>query len=105
MSAISDLGLPVDGAPQANPALQRLRPLQVTWEMTRECDWKPVTARRAGRGPQERPQVSTAEAFHLIEEIAKLDVPLFALSGGDALLRPDLLPLLNSPPRIRCARR
>jgi radical SAM protein with 4Fe4S-binding SPASM domain len=71
------------------------RPLQVTWEMTRECEWKAPSARSTVRLRQDRPQVSTAEAFHLIEEIAEMHVPLLALSGGDPLLRPDLLPIIE----------
>src|ERR1700757_2706497 len=72
-----------------------LRPLQVTWEMTRECEWKAGHPRAAARLPRDRPQVSTAEAFHLIDEIADMRVPMLALMGGDALLRPDLLPIIE----------
>lgn len=38
---------------------------------------------------------STAEAFHLIEQVAAMHVPLLALTGGDPLLRPDLLPVVE----------
>src|SRR6266581_9479575 len=65
----------------------RPRPLQVTWEMTRDCEWKGVTGRAAARMRRERPQMSTAEAFHLIEQVAAMHVPLLALTGGDPLLR------------------
>lgn len=69
----------------------RSRPLQVTWEVTNSNNWKPVRA-RAGRG---FPQFSTAEGFHLIEQIAEMHVPLLAFTGGDPLTRPDLLPLIE----------
>lgn len=96
MSAISDLsGEPFATASEQSCVQPRLRPLQITWEMTRDCEWKPVRARSAGRGRHELPQVSTAEAFHLIDEIADMRVPLLALTGGDALLRPDLLPIIE----------
>ena len=96
MSSISDLfGEPVESASIQSCVQPRVRPLQVTWEMTRECEWKPVRARSAARARQEVPQVSTAEAFHLIDEIAEMRVPLLALTGGDALLRPDLLPIIE----------
>jgi len=72
----------------------RLRPLQVTWEMTHACGWKAAPA-RASRLPRDREQCSTAEAFHLIEEVADMQVPLLALTGGDPLLRPDLLPIVE----------
>jgi AdoMet-dependent heme synthase len=38
---------------------------------------------------------STAEAFHLIDEIAAMQVPLLALTGGDPLLRADLFPIIQ----------
>jgi radical SAM protein with 4Fe4S-binding SPASM domain len=76
----------------------QLRPLQVTWEMTQACDWKSAPARAASRSlrsPRDRRQFSTAEAFHLVEEIARMHVPLLALTGGDPLLRPDLFPVIE----------
>jgi AdoMet-dependent heme synthase len=71
------------------------RPLQVTWQMTRACDWKMAPARVSARNSREREQVSTAEAFHIIEEVAGMHVPLLALTGGDPLLRSDLYPVVE----------
>jgi len=73
----------------------RPRPVQVTWEMTRACDWKSAPARATARTPRDRQQFSTAEAFHLIEEVAAMRVPLLALTGGDPLVRPDLFPIIE----------
>ncbi len=81
------------GEPIATPEA-RPRPLQVTWEMTHACGWKAAPA-RAARLPRDRQQFSTAEAFHLIEEVAAMQVPLLALTGGDPLLRPDLFPIIE----------
>lgn len=39
--------------------------------------------------------MSTAEAFHLIDEVSSMHVPLFTLTGGDPLLRPDLFPVIE----------
>lgn len=83
------------GSSQALSAGFRLRPSQVTWEMTRECKWKAVSSRPAKRNWRERAQVSTAEAFHLIEDIAAMRVPLLALTGGDPLCRSDLFPVIE----------
>jgi len=71
------------------------RPLQVTWEMTQACDWKSAPARAAARSPRDRHQFSTAEAFHLVEEVAAMHVPLLALTGGDPLLRADVFPVID----------
>lgn len=72
-----------------------LRPVQVTWEVTRACEWKPPSRRSAGRGAQHRETFSSAEAFHLIEEVAGMQVPLLALTGGDPLKRADLFPIIE----------
>lgn len=74
------------------------RPLQVTWEMTQACDWKSAPSRdgaRSLRMQRDRSQFSTAEAFHLIEQVAAMHVPLLTLTGGDPLCRPDLLPIIE----------
>ena len=82
-------------APLTNtPGLQR-RPLQVTWEMTHACQWKSPPARASVRSVRERDTFSTAEAFHLVEDVASMKVPLLALTGGDPLLRPDLFPVIE----------
>jgi len=72
----------------------RLRPLQVTWELTQANGWKSATVRSA-KGQRDNRQFSTAEAFHLIEEVGAAHVPLLALTGGDPLMRPDLFPIIE----------
>ncbi len=72
----------------------QLRPLQVTWEMTPACNGKSALARGA-RSVRDKKEFSTAEAFHLIEEVAAMHVPLLVLTGGDPLQRPDLFPIVE----------
>ncbi len=69
------------------------RPLQVTWEVTQSCT--PGKHRRRAHPTREKQELSTAEAFHLIDQVAALRVPLLVLTGGDPLLRPDLLPIVQ----------
>ena len=71
------------------------RPLQVTWEMTQQCDWRPSRARAGARGVRDKREFSTAEAFHLIEEASAMHAPLLVLTGGDPLRRPDLFPIVE----------
>lgn len=80
-------------APAKAPGF-RERPQQVTWEITRRIEWKPVSL-RAARLRREVSHFSTAEAFHLIQEIAEMRVPLLALTGGDPLCRSDLFPVIE----------
>jgi AdoMet-dependent heme synthase len=69
--------------------------MHVIWEMTRKCEWRPVSARAPRRNRASREQFSTAEAFHLIEEVADMHVPLLALTGGDPFCRSDLFPVIE----------
>jgi AdoMet-dependent heme synthase len=73
----------------------QLRPLQVTWEMTQACDWKATHTRTAARSLRDKQEFSTAEAFHLVEQVASMHVPLLVLTGGDPLLRPDVFPIIE----------
>ncbi len=90
----SSPGVSGSGSRSNVPSFQR-RPLQVTWEMTQACDWKSAPVRGTTRARREHDPCSTAEAFHLIEEVATMRVPLLALTGGDPLLRPDLFPVIE----------
>lgn len=73
----------------------RPRPLQVTWELTRANGRKTMSSRAAKAAMRDQPQFSTAEAFHLIEEVARMHVPLLAITGSDPLTRPDLFPIIE----------
>jgi len=85
-----------DSSPSTPPQFHS-RPLQVTWEMTQACAWKTLPARSARRSSRngQSHRFSTAEAFHLVEEVSAMRVPLLALTGGDPLLRPDLYPIVE----------
>lgn len=72
-----------------------LRPLLVIWEMTQACDLNCVHCRADARPKRHPLELSTAEAFHLIDEVAEMRVPLFVLTGGDPLKRPDILPIVQ----------
>jgi len=91
----SDWISPREDSPSSRASTLQPRPLQVTWEMTATCDGKAGPARLAWRAPREGYQFSTAEAFHLIQQIADMHVPLLALISGDPLLRPDLFPVIE----------
>src|SRR5947207_1897674 len=71
------------------------RPMLVIWEMTQACDLKCAHCRADSRPKRHPLELSTAEAFHLIDQIAAMKVPLFVLTGGDPLKRPDLLPIVQ----------
>src|ERR1700694_1422720 len=73
------------------------RPFIVIWEVTRACDLACVLC-RASQMPTRSPfEVTGEQARDLIDQIAAFGppAPLFVLTGGDPLKRPDLLDLLS----------
>jgi AdoMet-dependent heme synthase len=73
------------------------RPFIVIWEVTRACD---LACRhcRAEAAPYPHPyELTTAEARTLIDQVAAFGTPppLFVLTGGDPIKRPDLLQLIE----------
>jgi AdoMet-dependent heme synthase len=62
----------------------------VFWETTKACN---LTCRHCRAVPQRRlgpTELSTSEAFNLIDGIAEVAKPVMVLSGGEPLFRPDL---------------
>jgi len=69
------------------------KPYIVIWETTQACDLACVHCRACAH-PQRNPfELSTAEAKGLIDQIAEMKVPVFVLTGGDPLKRPDIYEL------------
>lgn len=67
-------------------------PRLVFWETTAGCNLKCIHCRRITLADQLTPQdLSTDEAFHLIDQIAEVGKPVFVLSGGEPLFRGDIL--------------
>jgi radical SAM protein len=67
-----------------------VRPLLVIWEMTQACDLKCIHCRACAQPHRHALELSTAEAFNLVDQVANMRVPMFVLTGGDPLKRPDL---------------
>src|SRR5215212_134821 len=62
----------------------------VFWETTKACN---LSCRHCRAVPQKKlgpMELTTARAFDLIDEIAKVARPVMVLSGGEPLFRPDL---------------
>jgi radical SAM protein with 4Fe4S-binding SPASM domain len=70
-------------------------PLLVIWETTQACDLACAHC-RASAAPQRHPsELSTEEAFQLLETIKGFGDPLMVFTGGDPLKRPDIFALLR----------
>jgi radical SAM protein len=69
-------------------------PRLVAWEVTRACDLACQHCRAVAQPGADPRQLSTAEGFRLIDEIAAFGRPIILiLTGGDPLKRPDVFAL------------
>ena len=71
------------------------RPFIVIWETTQACDLACVHCRACAQPLRSTLELSTDEAKHLIHEVAALRAPVFVLTGGDPLKRPDIFELVE----------
>ena len=71
------------------------RPFIVIWETTQACDLSCVRCRACAQPLLSPLELSTEEAKRLIDEVAALEAPVFVLTGGDPLKRPDLFELVE----------
>ncbi len=71
------------------------RPFIVIWETTQACDLACVHCRACAQPLRNSLELSTDEARRLIDEVAALRAPVFVLTGGDPLKRPDIFELVE----------
>jgi len=76
------------------------RPYIVIWEVTQACDLACVHCRASAQPNRNPLELSTEEGKRLIDEIAQMQVPIFVLTGGDPIKRPDLFELILHANRV-----
>lgn len=81
--------------PQINAIDFNERPFIAIWEVTQACDLACVHCRAAAQPDRHPLELSTEEGKGLIDQIAALKVPVFVLTGGDPIKRPDLFELIE----------
>ena len=69
-------------------------PFLAIWEVTQACDLACVHCRASAQPERHPMELSTEEGKQLIDQIAALRVPVFVLTGGDPIKRPDLFDLI-----------
>lgn len=68
----------------------------VLWEVTQKCNLKCIHCRAdASPDKKEKIIIKGKKAFELIDEIKKLGAPTLALTGGEPLLRKDLIDIIK----------
>ncbi|MFP5204753.1 MAG: TIGR04053 family radical SAM/SPASM domain-containing protein [Acidobacteriota bacterium] len=81
--------------PQINTTDFDERPFLAIWEVTQACDLACVHCRASAQPNRHPDELTTEEGKRLIDEIAALRVPVFVLTGGDPIKRPDLFALIG----------
>jgi AdoMet-dependent heme synthase len=81
--------------PQINAINFEERPFLAIWEVTQACDLACVHCRAAAQPARHPMELTTEEGKRLIDQIAALRVPVFVLTGGDPIKRPDLFELIG----------
>jgi radical SAM protein len=81
--------------PQINTIDFNERPFIAIWEVTQACDLACVHCRASAQPDRHPMELSTVEGKHLIDQITALKVPVFVLTGGDPIKRPDLFELIG----------
>lgn len=76
------------GAHPAGP--RKAIPRLIFWELTEGCNLKCKHCRADARPDRSNDELSTAEAFAVIDQIAAFAKPVLILTGGEPLYRPDL---------------
>jgi sulfatase maturation enzyme AslB (radical SAM superfamily) len=69
-------------------------PFQVVWDVTHACNLRCKHC-YASAGKADRDELSTEAALELIDRLAAWGVPIVAFSGGEPLMRPDILELIS----------
>jgi radical SAM protein len=70
-------------------------PFLVIWETTQACDLVCSHCRASAQPNRHPEELSTAEGERLLEDVAGMGTPVFVLSGGDPVKRPDLCKLIR----------
>ncbi len=67
-----------------------IKPRLIAWELTGACNLRCKHCRGSSTEIPDPDELSTTEAFHLIDEIADFASPILILSGGEPLMRDDV---------------
>lgn len=71
------------------------RPFLVFWEITRACALACRHCRAEAQPKRHPDELTTTEARVLIRQLARLQPPMLVLTGGDPLMRPDVMELIR----------
>ena len=70
-------------------------PMLVIWELTQACDLACRHCRASAQPDRNPAELSTADAYRVLEQIREFGSPLVVLTGGDPLKRADLFEIID----------
>ena len=71
-------------------------PLYVAWQITNECNLACLHCiEESGPGKAFKDELTTAEAFGVIDQLVAAEVPYVSFSGGEPMVRPDFFQLVE----------
>ncbi len=70
-------------------------PFLIIWETTQACDLACRHCRASAQPNHDPLELTTAEGERVLDQAAEMGTPIFILSGGDPLKRPDLYHLIR----------
>ena len=72
-----------------------LTPFTVAWEITRACALACIHCRAEAQPTRDPRELTTEEGFRLIDDFVTIGKPILIITGGDPMMRPDLLDLIR----------
>ena len=70
-------------------------PFTVAWEITRACALACVHCRAEAQPRRDPAELSTDEAFRIIDELVDIGGPILIVTGGDPLMRDDVFDIIE----------
>jgi AdoMet-dependent heme synthase len=82
-----------------------LAPFTIAWELTRACAYACVHCRADAQRSRDPRELTTAEARALIDRITDFGKPILVFTGGDPMMRSDLMELIGYATQrgLRCS--
>src|SRR3989304_4963506 len=71
-----------------------LSPFTIAWELTRACAFACRHCRAEAQPKRNPDELTTEEAFRLIDQIKEFGDPILVVTGGDPMMRRDLFDIL-----------
>lgn len=70
-------------------------PFTIAWEITRACALSCIHCRAEAQPRRDARELTTAEAFDVIDQIVGIGSPILIVTGGDPLMRSDVFELIE----------